>query len=174
MQSFISDDVIWWVNNAGDYGEQAVALDETGFGDLEEGSSSDWITLLTDNNVNYVAPPQQLLVEGDPEAEFRMKASDYSLQIKEAGLKIISWTSERAGPGLEGFYWDTLQNIDPVEGDRFNMLHVLNTEVGVAGVFRYVSCSVGYYSIQILSFNCFVSWLILRFGSNLMTQHYTT
>jgi glycerophosphoryl diester phosphodiesterase len=139
LQSFNPEDVFYWVENTPDFGAQAVALDESGFGNLEEGSTfEDWISLLTANNVNYVGTAQQFLVEGDPSAELKMKATDYALAAQEAGLKIIAWTNERAGPGLEGYYWDTLQNIDRVEGDRFHMLHILNTEVGVEGVFRFV------------------------------------
>jgi glycerophosphoryl diester phosphodiesterase len=132
--------VFYWIQNTDGYGDQAVALDETTYGDLEEGSSTeDWFALLVENNVNYIGTAQQLLVEGDPESEFRMKATAYALAAQDAGLKIIAWTSERTAPGLDGWYWSTLQNIDPlVEGDRFNMLHVLNTQVGVTGVFRYV------------------------------------
>ena len=65
---------------------------------------------------------QQRLVDADPESENLMVASHYAMAAKERGLGVITWTLERAGPGLSGFYYGTTSGIvDLVEGDRFTL-----------------------------------------------------
>jgi glycerophosphoryl diester phosphodiesterase len=65
-----------------------------------------------------------------------MVPSYYAYAAKERGLDIITWTLERAGPGLTGFYWSTTDGVvDLSEGDRFTYLNVLQEEIGILGIF---------------------------------------
>jgi len=147
-QSFNVEDVIYWVDNT-DYGAQAVALED--FIDVENVTQIDtWLDLLVDSNTNIVAPPMQKLVKAAPEAELLMEPNYYAEAAIERGLDIITWTLERSGPGLGGFYWATTDGIVELEeGDRFSMLHVLHQDVGILGIFSDWPATVTFYA------NCF-------------------
>eukprot|EP00984_Skeletonema_dohrnii_P036836 scaffold38256_cov161-Skeletonema_dohrnii-CCMP3373.AAC.1 len=109
-QSFNVDDVIYWVKST-NFGDQAVALDDKYEATEEEYRA--WHTILKDNDVKIVAPPMWMLVNHDPNTELGIAPSAYAESAKEHGLKIITWTLERTGPGLNGWYWQSL--IEPVE-----------------------------------------------------------
>ena len=58
------------------------------------------------------------------------------MAAKERALGVITWTLERAGPGMDGWYYGSTENdVDLAEGDRFTLLHVLHQEVGILGIF---------------------------------------
>ena len=71
---------------------------------------------------------------------------------KEHGLDIITWTLERTGPGLAGWYWQSVTEsvaaLDPkeVEGYRLALLHVLSQDVGVLGVFSDWPATTTFYA----------------------------
>lgn len=132
-QSFNPPDVFYWVDNT-DFGDQAVALDNNY--DANITAIEAWLDGIVAGNAKIVAPPMQMLVAPDPSSELLMKPSDYALAAKERGLDIITWTLERSGPGLGGFYWSSTENeVDLIEGDRYSLLEVLSSGVGVLGVF---------------------------------------
>ena len=131
-QSFNPEDVYYWVENT-DYGYQAVALD--GVYDRTEEEVEEYIATLYHRGVNVVAPPMQRLVEYDPSCELGIVASHYAKTAKYWGLDVITWTLERTGPGLSGFYWGTLEDLHRTDGTVYALLYVLAYEVGVLGVF---------------------------------------
>ena len=109
-----------------------------------------WHDLLQENGVKIVAPPMWMLVEmssgGDTAVSKNLQIDNFSSELgiapfaytmsaKEHGLDIITWTLERTGPGLDGWYWQTLQENDLTDGDKFALLHVLSHDCGVLGVF---------------------------------------
>ena len=144
-QSFLPADVFYWIENT-DYGTQAVALDD----DYEstEAQIDTFLDLLVANNVKIVAPPMQRLVEPAPESAYLMQPSYYANAAKERGLRIITWTLERAGPGLAGFYYSTTENagLDLNEGDRYNLLYVLAMEVEILGIFSDWPATVTFFA----------------------------
>lgn len=85
------------------------------------------------------------MVKDDPNAELGMVPSAYADSAKEHGLQVLTWTLERTGPGLDGWYWqsvtDSVENLDPtqIDGHKFALLHVLSEEIGVLGVSRSIS-----------------------------------
>ena len=146
-QSFNDEDVIYWIQNT-DYGEQAVALDDKYEATPEEFQA--WHQRLQDNGVKIVAPPMWMLVSSsaddskmpieaqsvsDLSSELGIVPSEYTTSAKDHGLDIITWTLERTGPGLDGWYWQTLQDKELTDGDKFALLQVLSSDVGVLGVF---------------------------------------
>lgn len=143
-QSFNHEDVYFWISNT-DFGDQAVALDEDERTNEEIDSL---IANLTSNGVKIVAPPMQRLVEANPGTELLIRQSYYAEAARAAGLDIITWTLERAGPGLSGFYWDTLDNgdVELTEGDRFSLLEVLSQDVGILGIFSDWPATVTFYA----------------------------
>ena len=146
-QSFNDEDVIYWIQNT-DYGDQAVALDDKYEATPEEFQT--WHKRLQDNGVKIVAPPMWMLVSSvdddskmpieaqsvsDISSELGIVPSEYTMSAKDHGLDIITWTLERTGPGLDGWYWQTLQGNELTDGDKFALLQVLSSDVGVLGVF---------------------------------------
>jgi glycerophosphoryl diester phosphodiesterase len=141
-QSFNHLDVIYWVENT-DFGGQAVALHE------ENSTESEFRALhsmLKENGVKIVAPPLWMLVEYDNSTELGIVPSAYSDSAKENGLAIITWTLERTPPGLDGWYWQTLENMTRTDGDNFALLHVLSQDVGVIGVFSDWPATTTFYA----------------------------
>lgn len=147
-QSFNSDDVIYWVKNT-DF-DQAVALDDKY--EATEDEFRAWHAMLKESGVKIVAPPMWMLVKHDPSSELGMAPSAYTESAKEHGLDIITWTLERTGPGLDGWYWQSLtesvQNLDKnaVDGYKFALLHVLSEDVGVLGVFSDWPATTTFYA----------------------------
>ena len=92
------------------------------------------------------------VVQEDPNHELGMAPSAYAQSAKEHGFDIISWSLERAGPGLQGWYWQTLEDtvaaMDPaeVEGYRYALLHVLAQDVGVMAVFSDWPATTSFYA----------------------------
>ena len=146
-QSFHPEDVIYWVENT-DYGDQAVALDENET--RTDAEIDDWHSMLVEKGVKIVAPAQQMLVTtGDSESG--IVPSYYAKSANEHGLDIISWTLERSKPGLTGddvWYWSTLQGLESglTDGDKFELLRVLDEEIGVIGVFSDWPATVSFYA----------------------------
>ena len=75
-------------------------------------------------------------------------ASDYAKAATAAGIKLITWTLERSGPlgGGGGWYYGTVNDITNNDGDMLELLHVLNKDVGVVGVFADWPATVTFYS----------------------------
>jgi glycerophosphoryl diester phosphodiesterase len=155
-QSFNLDDVLFWVNQT-DYGSQAVALD-----DDDEKSDDDlttYLLMLDAAGVKYVAPPMWRLVEPNPKAseydEYDMQPSLYAKLVKSTtNLKIITWTLNRSAPPLSdggNWYWQSLdgQGLNLTEGSRYDLVHVLYTQVGVEGIFDDWPAVTAFYA------NCF-------------------
>jgi glycerophosphoryl diester phosphodiesterase len=96
--------------------------------------------------VKFVAPPIWALVALD--SNNKIIPSEYARNAKAAGLKIITWSFERAGPLKNGGGW-YYQTVNPAlnnDGDMMNVLHVLAKDVGVIGVFSDWPASVSYYA----------------------------
>jgi glycerophosphoryl diester phosphodiesterase len=121
-QSFSAEDCYYWIAET-EYGEQAVALD--GIYDRTSAEVEAWHKELSDNHVNIVAPALWLLVDAAPEAELKMTKSHYVESAHDNHLDIIAWTLERTDPGLNGWYWQSLENVALVDGDKYSLLYVL-------------------------------------------------
>jgi hypothetical protein len=74
--------------------------------------------------------------------------SEYAIAAKAAGLKIITWTFEHAGPlgGGGGWYFGTVNAITKKDGDMMELLHVLSKDVGIEGIFSDWPASVTFYA----------------------------
>jgi glycerophosphoryl diester phosphodiesterase len=145
LQSFVPEDIFWWIENYPEFGVQAVALDETA---LTNDEVDAWLDRLEENNVNIVAPPMSFLLEPDRSSELLMKPSYYAEQAAARGIDIITWSLERTPPGLVGFYWNSLESVidELTEGDRLTALHVLHDQVGVIGVFADWPATTTFYA----------------------------
>lgn len=130
LQSFVADDVKYWIENYPDFGPQVVYLDAIWTG------NTNVTKVLLETGVKIVAPPMWTLVSLD--AQKNMVASEYVQKVLSVRphTKFITWTLERSGRigGGGGWYYQTVRDIVSDEGFAFEMLKAL-WDIGVLGVF---------------------------------------
>ncbi|KAK3352413.1 PLC-like phosphodiesterase [Lasiosphaeria hispida] len=148
-QSFLHDDVLYWLAAEPTWGRQAILLDESAdSGSMEESVAN--LEKYAAAGVKIMAPPLPYLVavEGG-----KIVPSEYATAAKALGLKLITWSMERSGwlndRSQGGYYYSSIANVTKSDGDAYSLLHVLAQDVGVIGVFSDWSATVTYYA------NCF-------------------
>ena len=143
-QSFLLDDVLFWVNETPRFGRQAVFLDQEPL--TPENSSLAWMESLSAQGVNILAPAlwKMLTLDGHQQ----IVPSDYAENAKAAGLDMIAWTVERSGPLANGggWYHQTITDAINNDGDVFNVIDVLAREVGVIGIFSDWPATTTFYA----------------------------
>lgn len=158
-QSFNLGDILYWIQNEPDFGNQAVYLDgrydDPAFDHRNPATWSPSMEQLVADGVQIIAPPMWMLLEIE---EGEIVPSQYAKAARDAGLDIITWTFERDGPLTNGggWYFQTLngQNPNPIapdavinnDGDMYNALHVLAQDVGILGIFSDWPATVTYYA----------------------------
>ena len=143
-QSFDIADIRYWIAKEPSFGRQAVYLDDAN--DPGELPGADELQGYAAEGIRIVAPPMWALVTLD--SHNKIIPSDYAHHAKAAGLDLITWSFERAGPlknGGGGYYQTTSPALNN-DGDMMNVLHVLAQDVGVLGVFSDWPASVSYYA----------------------------
>ncbi len=144
-QSFDAQDIHFWIQKYPKFGRQAVYLD-----DAEEPSelpSYAELRTLAAKGVQIVAPPLWALLALD--RNNKIIPSEYAHNAKAAGLDIITWSFERAGPlgnGAGGWYYQTIIPALKKDGDMMAALDVLAKDVGVIGIFSDWPATVSYYA----------------------------
>jgi len=148
-QSFNLDDVLYWIQAEPEFGEQAVFLDarvdDPGFVPTLEDFQN-----LAGQGVRIVAPPMWALVTLDGDGN--IVPSEYAELARLAGLDIIAWSFERAGPikdmVAEGrqYYFQTTADVLDNDGDMLEVLDVLARDVGILGIFSDWPATVTYYA----------------------------
>lgn len=143
-QSFNLDDVLYWINNEPQFGEQAVYLDDAN-NPAELPSLVDMEAYAAEG-VNIVAPPMWALVTVDGNGQ--IVPSEYAMNARHAGLGIITWTLERSGllQSGGGWYYQTVTDAIDDDGDTMVMLDVLARKVGILGIFSDWPATVTYYA----------------------------
>ncbi|KAI0390826.1 glycerophosphoryl diester phosphodiesterase family protein [Xylariaceae sp. FL0594] len=151
LQSFVFEDVAYWLKHAPEFGRQAILLDQSG--DAPGSSIDDAAANLTfykEAGVRIVGPPLQYLVSLDGEGD-EYVPSTYAKTAKKLGLDVITWSLERSGPLAQAarngdYYYSTIANGTRKDGDMFRLLDVLGTQVGVKGIFSDWSATVSFYA----------------------------
>ena len=154
-QSFNIDDVHQWIAEFPRFGKQAVFLDGRNPSDLSANPPplSEFQDLKS-AGVNIVAPPMPALLKTD--ANNDIVPSGYAVNAKQAGLDIISWTTERSGRIIDGvpeggsFYYQTTLDALENDGDILRTIDVLAQEVGIIGLFSDWPATTTFYA------NCMV------------------
>ncbi len=150
MQSFNLQDVLYWIDQAPEWGEQAVYLDgryrDQLFNHSDESSWKPGMQELKSQGVNIIAPPLWMLLQES--AQGGIVPSVYAKKASEAELDIIAWTLERSGLLSAGgdWYYQTVDNAINKDGDVYTVLDVLAKQVGVVGVFTDWPATVTYYA----------------------------
>lgn len=154
-QSFNLDDVLYWIENEPEFGEQAIYLDgrdeSEGFNHADPASWSPGMQELADQGVRILAPPTWMLLAANPgfsENESRIVPSVYAKHARAAGLDLITWTLERSGPLAQGGQWYHRTTDETIrrEGDKLITLDTLVQDVGVMGVFSDWPATVNFYA----------------------------
>jgi glycerophosphoryl diester phosphodiesterase len=157
-QSFLIDDVKYWVKHEPRFGKQAVYLDARvdspeGYAAAVEGMGD-----IRKLGIRIIAPPMWALLtlgegKGDGKNDSKNGSkkiipSDYAHAAKKAGLDIITWTLERSGQLKSGggYYYQSMQGGIDNDGDAFTALDVLARQVGVLGVFSDWAATTTYYA----------------------------
>ena len=149
-QSFNLDDVIYWIKNEPEFGKQAVYLDDSydikGWSPMDASTWKPSMPELKAMGVNYIAPPMWVLVTLSDDG--KMIPSLYAQEAKKAGLKIITWTAERSGLLVDGggWYFQSVTKATNNEGDVFELMHVLDKQVGISGLFSDWPATTTYYA----------------------------
>lgn len=107
LQSFLPDDIFYWIKNAPAFGAQAVYLDERV--DTPAGYDNATASLkgLAERGVKIMAPAMFALTKVD--AKGKIVPSEYAVEAKKNGLEIVAWSYERSGwlqIGGGGYYYD--------------------------------------------------------------------
>jgi glycerophosphoryl diester phosphodiesterase len=147
-QSFNYGDVIHWINNHPQFGEQGVFLDGNYDLDVTLGEMESWVA----DGVNVLAPPMWMLLDVNGQGD--IVPSQYAVNAKTAGLDLITWTIERSGLLKDngGWYYQTTNGdrggIDVInnDGDMLEVLDVLAQDVGIIGIFSDWPATVTYYA----------------------------
>lgn len=148
-QSFLLDDVHYWIDHEGAYGKQAVFLDGRDSQGLDPQNPGTWqpdMDTLRGYGVNIIAPPLWMLVTTD--SDNRIVPSAYAKAASAAGLDIIAWSLERSGPLADGGGW-YFQTVTPAinnDGDTYTLLDVLARQIGVIGVFSDWPATTSFYA----------------------------
>ncbi|WP_417539375.1 glycerophosphodiester phosphodiesterase family protein [Marinobacter sp.] len=143
-QSFLLEDVVFWVNQMPEFGRQAVFLDEKS--NDPDNVSMAYMESLTQKGVSILAPAlwKMLTLNGHEE----IVPSEYALNAKAAGLDLIGWSLERSGPLAEGggWYYQTVNDAINNDGDIYTVIDVLAREIGVIGIFSDWPATTTYYA----------------------------
>lgn len=152
VQSFNKEDVLYWIKNEPAFGKQAVYLDsiDPTANPAIPRQSLDELKQLKKQGVRIIAPPMWALLAVSDAGE--VVASEYAIDIKKAGLNIITWTFERSdlrqGAAKGGWYYlfDPQGKAIKKDSDMYKALDVLARKVGVLGVFSDWPATVTYYA----------------------------
>lgn len=145
-QSFVPEDIFYWIDNEPEFAKQAVYLDERV--DTKAGYEKAVETLkeLKERGVRIMAPAMFALVKLDDKKN--IVPSEYAVEAKKAGLKMIAWSLERSGflKNGGGYYYDSVKEVINNDGDMYKVVDVLARKVGVDGIFSDWPATVTYYA----------------------------
>lgn len=152
IQSFNLEDILYWIQHEPAFAKQAVYLDS-----IDPTVNPPIPRLLPDQlgelkkqGVRIFAPPMWALLAVNDAGE--VVPSDYALDIRKAGLDIITWTFERAdlrqGAAKAGWYYqfDPQGRAIKKDSDMYKALDVLAREVKILGIFSDWPATVTYYA----------------------------
>lgn len=147
-QSFDQQDVLHWIQEYPRLARQAVYLD----GVYDTSISLETMLNWRSQGMRVLAPPMWMLLDVDAYGD--IVPSQYALNAKQAGFKIITWTLERSGLLKDngGWYYQSVngdlggEDVINTDGDVYEVLDVLAKDVGVIGVFSDWPATVTYYA----------------------------
>ncbi|CAH0053590.1 unnamed protein product [Clonostachys solani] len=151
LQSFLYDDMLFWLKNEPEYAAQAVFLDSYGETEEELPNAVANLTNYKADGVKYLSPPLPYLISAE---NGKMVMSEYAIKAKELGFKIIPWTVDRSGSLYDvkennNYYFMYFKDAVNKDGDVFTMLDLMWKEIGIVAIFSDWSATLTFYA------NCF-------------------
>ncbi|MEM7249910.1 MAG: glycerophosphodiester phosphodiesterase family protein [Pseudomonadota bacterium] len=151
LQSFSPADIAHWLKAFPEFGRQAVWLDGRRVSSLAASPpDADAFAALYKQGLRYLAPPIPVLLKRDGN---ELVASDYARRATAAGLKLITWTTERSGrienevlKGRGQYYYQTLLPAMQNDGDILTVIDALAKEAGVVGIFSDWAATTTFYA----------------------------
>lgn len=148
LQSFLYDDILYWLKHEPKYAAQAMFLDS--YGETIE-TLPNAVANLTNykaDGVKYIAPPIPYLIAAK---DGKMVPSDYAIKAKQLGFKIVPWTLERSGPLAlaaknADYYYAYFKDAVKKDGDMLVLLDVLYKKVGISAIFSDWADTVTFYA----------------------------
>ncbi|KAI9040349.1 glycerophosphodiester phosphodiesterase family protein [Aspergillus affinis] len=148
-QSFVEDDIFYWIKHEPAFGRQSIYLDERI--DTEEGYAKAVASLpeLAKKGVKIMAPPIFALLNATDDGE--LVPSKYAKAARDAGLDLITWSLERSGPlkaaaADKEYYVQSIASTISKDGDMYRIVDALARKVGVKGMFSDWPATVTYYA----------------------------
>ena len=148
-QSFNYDDVLFWIAQTPAFGRQAVYLDNRRVNTADPAAVAALqpsMPQVAADGVRIIAPPMFMLLQ---DKDGRIAASAYADAAKDAGLNIVSWTTERSGrlaPGGGGYYYSTIRDLINNDGDIYTVMEVLAQDVGIVALFSDWPATTTFYA----------------------------
>lgn len=153
-QSFLFDDIKYWIEHDAQFGAQAVYLQEfDSAADLAAGFAN--LSVARAAGVNIISPSLPMLLSlsrgPDNKSTAVVVESEYSKAIKAHGFDIIAWTFERSGPLATirqrgEYYFQSIAEGVTHDGQYYEVLDVLVREVGVKALFTDWAGTVAYFA----------------------------
>lgn len=141
FQSFLYDDIAYWLKHGGAYGKRAVFLDE----ELDTRARIAAMSKLKKDGLVYLAPAMPMLLT---HKDGKIVPSEYARAARQNGLSLIAWSLERS-PNLAGgggWYYDSVRPLIHKDSDILQVLDVLTKDVGILGIFSDWPATVAYYA----------------------------
>jgi glycerophosphoryl diester phosphodiesterase len=144
-QTFLKDDLLYWIAHDPSYAKQGIYLDDASVpADLP---SAEELKSYKAEGINIWAPPTWALLALD--GSNNIVPSQSAKDAKAAGLDLITWSMERSGilaDGNNGSYYQTIDAAITREGDTLRVIDVLAQDVGVIGIFSDWPATVSFYA----------------------------
>ncbi|MEM7742999.1 MAG: glycerophosphodiester phosphodiesterase family protein [Pseudomonadota bacterium] len=148
-QSFNLEDVLYWINNEPEFGDQAVYLmdeyKDEAYSPMDPATWPNTMADLKEMGINYIAPPTWMLVTV---VDDKIVPSSLATEAKAAGLNIMTWTVERSGPLKTGggWYYQSIAELTDGDGVMLELIDVLAQDVGVVGIFSDWPATTTFYA----------------------------
>jgi glycerophosphoryl diester phosphodiesterase len=160
-QSFNLADVLQWIQEFPTFGLQAVYLISENLTDALAGPPSvinenppplEAFVEVRNMGVNIIAPPMPVLLTSSADGQ-QITPSQYAHRARQAGLDLMSWTTERSGrivedvlEGGDTFYYQTTLDALTNDGDILRTIDVLAQDVGIIGLFSDWPATTTFYA----------------------------
>lgn len=148
LQSFLYDDILFWLENDPEYAANAMFLDSYGETPDTFPNAVANLTTYSEDGLQWISPPVPYLVVAK---DGKIVPSEYAEKAMELGLKIIPWTLERSGPLAEvqendDYYYMYFNKAIDNDGDVYNLVDVLWKQIGIKALFSDWSATVSFYA----------------------------